>query len=137
MKKAFLSLLILLAVTACKSRNEADAILRNMCVAGIEHILPSDMTYKGLNQVTYEDAEEIKGTFRRVNITADLNESGFTETRDFECVFNDRHTMFGLQYSPEIHYIEGEDVVIGYRNGIMVGSSQDYVDLIAVTSGAK
>lgn len=128
---------VIFGLTACKSRTQADQVLRTMCIAGIQHVLPDNVSYDKANEVLFSDIDNVKRG-REVMIDAQILEFGFTENEDFVCRFIENYAFFGLSYIPDITYIEGYGVELGYdENDTFIGRQTDYVRLLTATKSAK
>lgn len=117
-----------MTLSACVSREQADAKLAKGCEAGVNVILPEGRKITRIAKSEFTPATEGAG-MRHVKLTA-VETDGFLETENvFECVFEESFGFLGSGHTAAIYQVRAGDTMIGKSGNQIVGDAQIFLKL--------
>lgn len=122
----FLSFSSLVFLSACVSREQADAKLQRGCAAGIALYMPEGFTIKEVKGATFSDAKDGEGD-RRVALTVLQSDGWYDEDKTYHCNFAEGFGFLKMSHSAEIYQIDmGDEQVYGKKDGNIVGGFAEW-----------
>ncbi len=122
-------------LTACVSREQADAKLAKGCEAGVNAILPEGRKITRIAKTEFTPATEGRG-MRHVKMTA-VETDGFLEVENvFECVFEEGFGFLNSNYTAAVYQVRAGDIMIGKSGDEIVGDAQQFIKLNDAIRGA-
>lgn len=124
----FLALSSLLLVTACSSREEADAKLRKGCEYGVRTLLEKPNYDRQIGSVKSASFENVDAGRRIVLDTVVKNkEYGYENDETFSCIFSETYSFGFIAWNANLEQIKVGDDVFGRENGQIKGDLQDFM----------
>ncbi len=118
-----------LALSACVTREQADAKLSEGCQAGITVLLPEDQKIDKVVRSEYTPATEGAG-FRHVTIVATLENDWLEEEHEYQCVFDENFGLFKSNHTAAIMKLDtGDGRVFGQAGARILGDAQDWIKI--------
>lgn len=130
--KRFVSVLLLclatLTLTACITREQADAKLANGCKAGVNAFLDNGQIIDKITATKF-DAPKENPDLRRVTLTATLKDDWSETPNQYECLFDENFGPFNTNYEAMIHRIKIGEKTIGKTGNEIEGTLEDFTKL--------
>lgn len=132
MKNSIRGLILLgassLLLTACVSREQADAKLAKGCEAGVNVILPEGRKITRIAKTDFTPATEGPG-MRHVKLTA-VETDGFLEVENmYDCVFEEGFGFLNTTHTAAVYQVRAGDIMIGKSGNEIVGDAQQFLKL--------
>ncbi|HEY0901744.1 MAG TPA: hypothetical protein VGD95_06435 [Micavibrio sp.] len=131
--KKIISTFILMGVSAallsaCVSREQADAKLAKGCEAGVNAILPAGRKITRVAKSEFTPATEGPG-MRHVKLTA-IETDGFLEVENtVECVFEEGFAFLNSSHTAALYQVRAGEIMIGKSGNEIVGDAQQFLKL--------
>lgn len=126
---AFLSLVALLMLTGCVTREQADAKLARACAAAAEIFLDEGFTIKEIKDRLYGDVKDLGPGYRRVTLKAIESDSWFEVDKDYECIFVESFGFANMSHRATIYQVKVNDQVYGKEGDKILGSMETHLKL--------
>lgn len=123
-------------LSACITREQADAKLATGCKAGISALLPDDQSIDKIVRSKYTPATE-GPNHRHVTIITTLKNDWLEEEHEYKCVFDENFGLFKNNHTAAIVKLDtGDGRVFGRAGAEITGSAQDWIDITNATREA-
>jgi hypothetical protein len=126
--KIFLSLICILTLTGCYSRDQADLKLQRACIAGVRALLPAGVTFGEFKSAGFEHSP-IGPDFRHVTINAIQIDGWLEEEVAYECVFQETFGIFNMGYTASVHQVRIGNDFYGQAGSHITGTIDDFLKL--------
>ncbi len=127
-RSLFLALFCLLTLSACVSREQADDKLARGCAAGVQALLPENMTIKEIKDKEFADSPE-GPNMRYVKLKA-VTLDGWLETeQEYQCIFEESFGFMKASYTASVYQVRTGDTVYGKSGNEILGNAQDFLKL--------
>ena len=140
MKKLTISCAIItLSLTACGSKQEAEAKLARGCEAALKVMLDKPDYTRQIDKVTGTSFGMSEG-YRLVTLKAITKpkESGSEMEESFDCKFQETQMFNYIRWSADLVQLKIDDTIYGSSGGEIYGSVEDQIKLTnAVTNAMK
>lgn len=123
-KRVLIACLILPLLTACVTREQADAKLANGCKAGVETLLEEGQT---IDKATPAFDSPEPG-LRHVILTAYLKDDPETPYK-YECVFEETFGPMNSSHNAMISRVQAGDKILGKAGDQIEGDAEDFIKL--------
>lgn len=120
---------VVLALSGCISRAEADARLAIGCAAGVELFLPEGFEIKQIKDQIFRDDPEFGSGYREVRLFAVQSDGWYDDEKEFRCIFAEDMAPFGLSHTATIYQLQIDDEIYGKKDGKILGSFEDHLRL--------
>ena len=126
--KIFLTLICLLTLTGCVSREQADLKLQSGCIAGVKALLPAGVTFGKFVEATFEHSP-VGQDYRHVTIKA-IEMDGWLESEvEYVCVFQESFGFMNNHFTGSIYQVHIGDEMYGQAGSHITGSIEDFLKL--------
>lgn len=129
MKHIILSMVAVLALSACVSREDADAKLARGCAAGLEAFLPEGQKIKQVNKNNYTETAEFGPGYRVVTVDYTETDGWADAEKQATCIFAEEFGFLNATHSSNIYQIRIGETVIGKKGNEILGSYEDVLKL--------
>ena len=121
--------LLIAPLAACVDRADADAQLRNGCIAGVNVLL--DKNGDSIGKVVKADfSPSPEGTdMRHVALTATLKDDWSETENEYSCIFQESFGFMNASYAASIYQVRTPDATIGKVGGTIEGDAEDFMRL--------
>lgn len=137
-KNLFLSLSItsLLFLTACVSREQADAKLVKGCKAAVELYLEDGYSIKEIKDTKFSNVANTIDGDRKVTLTV-LESDGWYETdKTYSCNFAEQFGAMKTSYSAEIYQVDANGNIYGKKDGNIIGGFNEWSKITGAVADA-
>jgi len=126
--KIFLTIICVLTLTGCVTREQADLKLQRGCIAGVKALLPPDVTFGKFKEAIFQHSP-VGPDYRHVTIKA-IEMDGWLETDAvYECVFQESFGFMNANYIGSIYQVHIGDEMYGQAGSHITGSIDDFLKL--------
>lgn len=101
-------LMVLLVLTGCVSRQQADTKLAAACQAAVEVFLPEGTTVKTIKDKKYKNGVHGNG-YRDVTLSAVETDGWADIDKTYNCTFEERFGPLGLNYTASFYGLSFDD----------------------------
>ncbi|MCC7305798.1 MAG: hypothetical protein IT558_06015 [Alphaproteobacteria bacterium] len=130
-RTGMLFIMVLVALSACTSREDADQMLLEACKAGIQVTLPSGRQVTGLVSHTFDEVNKLRDGYRVLNVQ--YTTTGRSYARPAKCIFKEDSLPQGIFYKARLYQLYADGDFWGEQGGRHKPSDQDYERLRAAT----
>ncbi len=136
MRKILLSCSALLLLSGCVSQEKADTKMAAGCEAGINALI-KPVTLSEIKSKNFSNEETSEGMHRRITIEAVAKDGWKETTNTYSCLFAQQWGLFRTSHAAILMQIKKPDgKIIGKKDGQLVGSMQDFLNLTGTVNGA-
>ncbi|MCB1783682.1 MAG: hypothetical protein KDI13_06760 [Alphaproteobacteria bacterium] len=131
MKKArtLLTLLCLIPLTACVTREQADEKLANGCAAGVELFLSEGFHIKSIKKKLFKNDPDLGAGFRDVTLYAVESDSWLDVDKEYKCIFAESFGFLSANYTASIYQIKVNEQTYGKEGNKILGTFEDHLKL--------
>lgn len=124
-----------LALSGCVTQQQADAKMGEGCKAALAEVM-APKTIENVKAVNYSDEQTEGSLYRRV--TVDLVEKdGFADMdQKYSCLFAQDWGPLRTSHTALLEQVDAGDKFIGKKDGQIVGSMEDFMNLTSKVSTA-
>ncbi len=126
--RLIVTLLCVLALTGCVSREQADARLARGCAAAIELFLPEGTEIKEIKNRIFGESDLGKG-FRYVTLVLVESDGWYEPEKEYRCIFEEQMGIGNISHAAMIHQVRMDDRVYGKDGDKILGSFNDHLKL--------
>lgn len=128
-KYLWLSIVSVLALTGCVSREQADKHLENGCAAGAELFLEEGHKIKEIKDRIFRDEPSLGSGFRQVILTVVDSDGWYDSDKEIKCIFEENLALFGLQHTAAIYQLKMDEKTWGKEGNEILGSMEEHMKL--------
>ncbi len=125
-----LSVLCLLCLAGCVSREQADAKLTKGCVAGAKNFIAEDSTVKSIEKSRFKASGELGKGYREVIVDVIESDGLYEPEKQYKCVFFEEFGLFNMTHNASIYQLEVDGEIFGKRGDEIIGSLEEHMSLI-------
>lgn len=129
--------LTLFTLTACSSREEADAKMARGCEAAAKTMLGKESSDRQIEHVGKKSFDKA-GEFRQVtlNVTTKNKEFGYEKDEVFSCKFDESYSPGFTAWKAALVQLKMGDQIYGDEGGQIFGEAEDQMNLTAAVEAA-
>lgn len=129
MKKFYFLFLCLLALSACVSREDADAKLAKGCRAGVESLMSGDFKINEIKDRTFRQSPEFGPDYREVMLSVVESDGWSSSDKNIICVFSEGFGFLNAGYTATLHQLKKDEQIYGQDGSEIRGSVEDHLKL--------
>lgn len=134
--RVFCVLICAVSLTACVSREQADAKLVKACSAGIDALNGEEKEISRIISSTSEPSP-VGPDYRHITMLVLETDHWVEEEITYECVFQETFGVFKQTYTAAIYQLRlGDGRLVGRSGAEIVGSTEDFLKLEDAIRGA-
>lgn len=119
---------LVLSLSGCVSREQADEKLTKACSAGVNVFLTGGQEIDKVVE-SKSTPSPIGPDFRHITLTATVKNDWLEQNHTYECDFQESFGFMGSGYTASIEKLDAEGVQIGRAGGEIMGDAQDFIKL--------
>ncbi len=133
---AGMTLLCVLLLTGCVTREDADARIARGCAAGVEIFLDEGFKIKEIKDTLFKESKEFGSGYRSVIIKAVESDGWLDTDKQYECVFAESFGLFNANHDATIYQLKVNDQEYGNVGGKIKGDFKDHLKLTEIVERA-
>ena len=135
--RLFPVILLSLLLSGCVTQDQADVKMAKGCAAGINALLENEGKEIGeIKSKNYSNEDTEGGLHRRVTFEA-IEKDGWLELdKEYSCLFMQEWGLFKNYQRALIVQVKIDDKLYGKKDGTILGSFEDFLQLVKVVDGA-
>lgn len=131
-----LSLMALMVLPGCVSREQADAKLARACAAAAELFLDEGFKIKEVKERLYGNDSKLGNGYRRVTLKAIESDSWFEVDKDYECIFVESFGFANASHRATIYQVKVNDQTYGKEGDKILGDMETHLKLMETVDRA-
>lgn len=133
----FILIISTIFLSGCINQNQADVKMSAGCQAGINALLGEEgKEIAEIKVKRYADEQTEGGLHRRITFEA-IEKDGWLELeKEYSCLFMQEWGLFKTSHKALLVQIKIDDALYGKKDGKIIGSFEDFLNLTKVTDSA-
>lgn len=120
---------IVLSLSGCVTREQADANLAKGCMAAVNALITGGYQVTQVKSTEANNSSEEGPDVRSVTIKTSTKDGWIEEDRDYRCLFEESFGLFNMNHTASIYQVKVNGQVYGKMGRELVGSVDDFVKL--------
>lgn len=131
---SLLSVLVLLS--GCVGREQADANLQKGCEAAVKLHIPDGFTIKEIKSVNFSTPNDITDGNRKVSMNVIESDGWYDGDKVYSCNFDEEFGFMNMNHKVQIMQINVDGRIFGMQNGNIVGGIQEWQKIMDASADA-
>ena len=116
-----------LTLSACVSRDQADARLANGCAAGAELFLTEGNKIKEIKDKIFRDDPDLGKGYREVRLFVVQSDGWYDQDQEYKCIFSESLGLTG--HTATIYQLQLNGQTYGKKGEELLGTYEDHLKL--------
>jgi hypothetical protein len=123
------ALFLIVPLTACVNRDQADAKLTRGCAAAVEAFLADGFKIKSIKQSTYGYSETFGKNYRTVKMDYVETDDWADVDKTASCIFAEEFTFMNMGHKANIYQVKFDDKIFGKDGDEIHGTYEENLKL--------